>query len=61
MVPDTFSPFLLYLLAEGGGEWIGARDKVSHPLWKRVWNLAVLLGFVVVIGVIAGAIIRAAR
>ena len=49
---------VLYLLGEGGGNWIDARDKVTHPLWKRVWHLAVLLGWVVVVGAVAAVIIR---
>lgn len=52
---------VLYLLGEGAGEWIGARDKVSHPLWKRVWHLALLLGLVVVVAAVEGAIIRVAQ
>ena len=48
----------LYLLGEGAGEWIGARDKVSHPLWKRVWHLALLLGMVVLVAIAAGEIVR---
>lgn len=52
---------VLYLLAEGGGEWIGSRDKVSHPLWKRVWDLTLLLGLAVLFSVVVGAVIRAAQ
>ena len=52
---------VLYLLGEGAGGWIGARDKVRHPLWKRVWHLALLLGLVAVVAVVAGAIIRVAQ
>ena len=48
----------LYLLGEGAGEWIDARDKVSHPLWKRVWHLALLLGLVVLVAIAAGEIMR---
>ena len=49
---------VLYLLAEGAGEWINARDKVTHPLWKRVWHLALLLGMIVLIAIAAGEIVR---
>jgi hypothetical protein len=49
---------LLYLLGEGAGEWINARDKVTHPLWRRLWHLAVLLGVVGLIAITAEAIIR---
>jgi hypothetical protein len=41
--------------------WIGGRDKVSHPLWRRVWHLALLLGLVVVVAAVAGAIITVAQ
>ena len=30
---------VLYLLGEGGSEWIKKRDRRSHPVWKRAWNL----------------------
>lgn len=49
---------VLYLLGEGGGNWIGARDKITDPLWKRVWHLVVLLGFVVAAGAVVAAIVR---
>jgi hypothetical protein len=52
---------VLYLLAEGGGGWIDSRDKVSPPLWKRVWHLTLLLGLAVVVSLVAGAVIRAAQ
>jgi hypothetical protein len=52
---------VLYLLAEGGSEWIRTRDKRSHPLWKRVWNLTLLLGFVGTITTIVMVVIRLAQ
>ena len=48
---------VLYLLGEGAGEWVAARDKVTHPLWKRVWHLALLLGMAVLIAIAAGEIV----
>jgi hypothetical protein len=51
----------VYLLAEGGGEWISNRDKVSHPLWKRVWHLALLLGFATGVSVLAAVVIKMAQ
>ena len=33
----------LYLLGEGAGEWIGSKDQVTNPLWKRVLHLLALL------------------
>jgi hypothetical protein len=52
---------VLYLLAEGGGEWIDKRDRVTHPLWKRVWHLALLLGLAVGISAAAAAVVRMAQ
>ena len=49
---------VLYFLGGGAGEWIGARDKVTHPLWKRVWHLVLLLGMVVLVAIAAEAIVR---
>lgn len=33
----------LYLLGEGVGEWIGPKDKVTDPLWRRLLHLMALL------------------
>jgi hypothetical protein len=33
----------LYLLGEGAVGWVGDRDKVSDPFWKRVLHLIALL------------------
>lgn len=33
------------LIGESGSEWIGGKDDVSHPLYKRVFRLLVLLLF----------------
>ena len=52
---------VLYLLGEGGSEWIRKRDKRSHPLWKRAWNLTLLLGFAGSIAVIVVVVIRLAQ
>ena len=49
---------VLYLLGGGAGEWIDARDKLTHPLWKRVWHLALLLGMVVLVAIAAEAVVR---
>src|SRR4029434_6331652 len=48
----------LYRLGEGAGEWINARDRVTHPLWKRVWYLALLLGMAGLIAIAAEVILR---
>ena len=49
---------VLYLLGEGGSEWIKKRDRRSHPVWKRAWNVTLLLGFVGGITAIAIVVIR---
>jgi hypothetical protein len=33
----------LYLLGEGAGAWIGSKDKVTDPLWRRVMHLMALM------------------
>ena len=43
---------VLYVLSEGGGQWLGGKDSVSQPLWRRVINLILLLSFVGIVGVI---------
>src|SRR5207249_1950323 len=52
---------VLYLLGEGGSEWIKKRDNRSHPVWKRAWNLTLLLGFAGTIAAIAMVAIRLAQ
>ena len=41
---------VLYLFAEGLGERVADIDKTEQPLWRRVFNLCVLLLAMVVIG-----------
>jgi hypothetical protein len=36
---------VLYILSEAGSEWIGGKDDVAHPLYKRVFHLFLLLLF----------------
>jgi hypothetical protein len=52
---------VLYLLGEGGSEWIKKRDRRSHPVWKRAWNLILLVGFVGSITAIVMVVIRLAQ
>jgi hypothetical protein len=42
-VVGTIALGALYLIGEGGGDWI-SRDRVDHPLWRRLWHLGLLLG-----------------
>ena len=56
-VVGTIALGALYLIGEGGGDWI-SRDRVDHPLWRRLWHLGLLLGFAVAIGTVAAAIVR---
>jgi hypothetical protein len=51
----------LWLVGEGGGDWINSRDRVDHPLWKRLWHLALLLTFAVAVGAAAMGIVRIAQ
>jgi TRAP-type C4-dicarboxylate transport system permease small subunit len=37
---------IVYLVGEGGAEWIQSKDNVAHPLHKRAFNLFLLLCFV---------------
>jgi hypothetical protein len=57
-VIGTIALGALYLIGEGGGDWINSRDRVDHPLWRRLWHLGVLLGFAVAIGTVAAAVVR---
>ncbi|MBU4011208.1 MAG: hypothetical protein KJ882_10635 [Proteobacteria bacterium] len=43
---------LFYLIGEASSEWVNSKDDVSHPLYKRVFHLLILLVF-------AGAIMAA--
>jgi hypothetical protein len=52
---------IIYLVGEAGGGWINARDKVTHPLWKRVWHLVLLIGFAAAVGTVAMAVLRMAQ
>jgi len=36
---------IFYLIAESGTEWISSKDSVSHPLYKRVYHLLILILF----------------
>jgi hypothetical protein len=51
---------IVYAVAELGGGWITGRDKLAHPLWKRAFHLAMLLGMGVVLWILAEAVMRAA-
>ena len=42
---------LLYLFGEGIGELVSGIDKVEQPLWRRTFNLAILLAAV---GIVCG-------
>lgn len=52
---------VLYALGEGGGDWINQQDKVTHPLWKRLWHLTLLLGLAVALSAAAAAVVRMAQ
>jgi len=40
----------MYLLAEGAAGWIGSRDKVTNPLWRRVLHLTAMLALTALLG-----------
>lgn len=45
---------IFYLFGEAGAEWISSNDNVSNPLYKRAFNMLLLLCFV---GVLAAVLI----
>lgn len=49
---------VFYALGEGGAEWIGGKDDVSHPLYKRVFHLLLLLLFGALILVILWFVLK---
>lgn len=51
----------LWLVGEGGGDWISSRDRVDHPLWKRLCHLALLLAFAAAVGAAVMGLIRMAQ
>lgn len=34
---------VFYLIVEAGADWIGSKDDVAHPLYKRFFHLLILL------------------
>jgi len=46
------------LIGESGSEWIGGKDDVAHPLYKRVFHLLVLLLFTGIILVIMWFVLK---
>jgi hypothetical protein len=36
---------IFYVIGEAGSKWIGGKDDASHPLYRRVFRLLVLLLF----------------
>ncbi len=36
---------IFYVIGESGSEWIGGKDAVAHPLYKRAFHLLALLLF----------------
>lgn len=49
---------LIYLLGEAGSSWINARDETSHPWYKRLFHLTLLLIYAGLIMAIAGIILK---
>jgi hypothetical protein len=44
---------ILYICGEGLGEWVGSKDKTSQPLLRRIFNLFLLLLFIVLFSFVA--------
>ena len=42
-ISGLFLFLLFYLFGEAGAGWINSKDDVSHPLYKRVFHLFLLL------------------
>jgi len=40
---------VFYLMGEAGADWIGSKDNVAHPLYKRAFYLAILLTYAIII------------
>lgn len=49
---------VFYVLVEAGSEWIGRKDDVAHPLYKRVFHLFLLLLFIGIILVILWFVLK---
>lgn len=48
----------LYLLGEGAAEWIGSREKVTDPLWKRVFHLQAMLALWAALMLVAWLVLK---
>jgi hypothetical protein len=42
-ITGLFLLAIFYLMGEAGAYWIHSKDDTSHPLYKRVFHLAILL------------------
>jgi hypothetical protein len=48
-VSALFLLALVYIVGEAGSNWINSKDDSSHPLYKRVFHLVMLLIYVGII------------
>ena len=52
----------VYVIGEGVVGWVGERDKVTDPSWKRALHMAAMLGvlggYLVAVGLLAGLVQR---
>jgi hypothetical protein len=49
---------IFYLIGEAGGNWIGSKDDVSHPLYNRLLHLVILLMYAGIIMTVAWFILN---
>lgn len=49
---------IFYLIGEAGGNWIGSKDDVSHPLYKRFFHLVIQLIYAGIIMTVAWFILN---
>lgn len=49
---------VFYMLGEAGTNWISLKDKTTHPWWKRLLRLLMLLVYVCLVMVTAGMVFK---
>jgi hypothetical protein len=49
---------VFYMLGEAGSNWINSKDKPTHPLYKRIFHLLMLLVWVGLVMVVAGMVFK---
>lgn len=49
---------VFYMLGEAGSSWINSKDKITHPWYRRIFHLLMLLIYAGLIMVAAGVILK---